>query len=221
MILYFGALHRAASSGVVATTSWLLDKGANIEAKGERSQTALKLAARNRYTSVVKLLLERGADTESSGTDPSYGGTALIQAAEYGHLKTMRVLLLAGANVNARVETPDKETILHRAATGMRSDDVVMLLRDAGADLEAKNSEGETALVKVVRMGRLPRVQLLLKEGADPNAVEAMVTPYSLKTYEVDFQRALELVQQAQKTWKRKESSSDKIERPIQLESNT
>lgn len=206
------ALHRAASRGQITTTRWLLNKGANIEAKGSGSQTALKVAAQRGHTAVVKLLLERGADLESSGRDPTYGGTALLQAAMYGHVEMMRLLLQAGANPNALDDTPDNKSLLHRAATGMRSDEVVKILIASGANLEAKNSMGETALVEVVQMGRVPRVQLLLEGGADPNAVQATVTPQYSRAYEGYFEQALAIVLEAQWTWRGKQAGSEKIE---------
>lgn len=204
------ALHWAAIRGQIATTEWLLNNGANIEAEGTGSQTALKLTARYGYTDVVKLLLERGADIESGGRDPTFGGTALLQAAMYGHVETMRLLLQAGANPNAPDDTPGNKSLLHRAATGMRSDEVVKILIASGANLEAKNSMGETALVEVVQMGRAPRVRLLLEGGADPNAVQATVTPRYNRDYEVYFEQALAIVLEAQKTWRGREARSKK-----------
>lgn len=84
------------------------------------------------------------------------------------------------------------------------------MLIESGADLEAQDRFGVTALVEAVQKWQVAISQLLLERGADPNHVGATVTP-SRKIYEVDSQTALKLVQEAQKTWKGKETGSDPV----------
>ena len=56
------ALHLAAIKGHDAVLQLLIDKGADIAAKGKDQRTPLELAAENGYSSIVKHLIAAGAD---------------------------------------------------------------------------------------------------------------------------------------------------------------
>ncbi|TMH03214.1 MAG: ankyrin repeat domain-containing protein [Betaproteobacteria bacterium] len=56
--------------------------------------------------------------------------------------------------------------ITYAATSGQN--DVVRLLLDAGADVNAKGPNGTTALMMAVRGGHTDTVDLLLAKGADP-----------------------------------------------------
>ena len=45
-------------------------------------------------------------------------------------------------------------------------------LLDAGAEPESANQDGETALMLAIKTGELPVVEMLVKAGANVNAVE-------------------------------------------------
>jgi uncharacterized protein len=86
----------------------------------------------------------------------------------------VRVLIAAGADVNARFAGRHGETPLHWAAS---SDDVEVLdaLLDAGADLEADGSviDGGTPLADAVAFGQWNAARRLLERGATPNLWQA------------------------------------------------
>jgi len=92
------------------------------------------------------------------------GQTALMRAAYDGHVAIVRLLLKAGANVNAK----DREgsTALLSAATRGHVE-IVRLLLKASADVNAKNEYGNTALYSAALFNHIEIVQLLLKAGAD------------------------------------------------------
>ena len=48
--------------------------------------------------------------------------------------------------------------------------DVVKTLLELGAQVSAKGPSGLTALIAAANSGRLPIVEMLLKNGADPTA---------------------------------------------------
>ena len=50
------------------------------------------------YTKMVELLLENNANIDALG---EYGKTALVSAAERGHVETVKLLLQKGAEVDA------------------------------------------------------------------------------------------------------------------------
>ncbi|MBQ6418207.1 MAG: ankyrin repeat domain-containing protein [Synergistaceae bacterium] len=101
----------------------------------------------------------------SSGADVrAKGGTALILAARESHAEVVKILLDAGAGVNAKQE--DGNTALMGAAY-LDSAEVVKILLDAGADVNAKDNDGETALMSTKNA---EVVKILLDAGADVNA---------------------------------------------------
>jgi hypothetical protein len=61
------SLPRAAANGHEAVVKLLLEKGAELEAKGDSGRTPLSWATENGHEAVVKLLLEKGAELEAKG----------------------------------------------------------------------------------------------------------------------------------------------------------
>ena len=71
----------------------LLDRGANVNSKMERGQTALMVAAYYGHVDTVRLLLSRGADINAQFD----GDTALSWAKQKGHTEIVDLLAKAGA----------------------------------------------------------------------------------------------------------------------------
>jgi uncharacterized protein len=86
----------------------------------------------------------------------------------------IRVLVAAGADVNARFTGPHTETPLHWAAS---SDDIEALdaLLDAGADIEAEGAiiAGGTPMADAVAFGQWKAARRLLERGAHANLWQA------------------------------------------------
>jgi hypothetical protein len=87
----------------------------------------------------------------------------LAENAFEGHLKVVRDLLLAGADVNARGATG--VTALISASTKNYVDIVRLLLQQSNVDVNAQDSNGATALVVASSRGHLEAVRLLLENN--------------------------------------------------------
>lgn len=97
--------------------------------------------------------------------------TALMLAAERGHVDIMRALLAAGANPNA-ARDDGVTTLMHAAASGDAAP--VKLLLDARAEVNARASQsGITALRVAVAAGATACARSLLEAGAKRDDIDA------------------------------------------------
>jgi ankyrin repeat protein len=88
-------------------------------------------------------------------------------AAFFGHPETVRLLLARGADVAQAARNPMRVQPLHAGAAS-KSFEVVKLLVEAGAPVNAQQHKGWTPLHEAVRQGSEAMVRLLLSHGADP-----------------------------------------------------
>lgn len=153
-------LHHAAGFGTLETMQWLIDSGAEVNAKNRRGSTPLHWSAPDEAK--VRLLLARGASLNAKQGD---NRTPLYLAAMLGNGHSiLRLLLEKGADPN--IKTSNGRTPLMAAAS--RGDEKAMrMLIDAKAAVEAKDNAGETALMLAATNGSAPAVRLLLDAGAD------------------------------------------------------
>ncbi|HWT01808.1 MAG TPA: ankyrin repeat domain-containing protein [Pyrinomonadaceae bacterium] len=109
-------------------------------------------------------LLKRGAD--ANARDAEHDETPLMLAARFADAGLVRLLLDAGAEVDARDDKA--RTALFYAPV---PSDVFEALRIAGADVDARDGEGNTVLMrKVYESASLVCVDELLRLGVDPSA---------------------------------------------------
>jgi len=104
--------------------------------------------------------------TRAVSTD---GWTPLHLAAHYGHLAVVETLLANNADVGIRSENSMRNQPLHAAAAG-RAVSVCRMLLAAGADPNATQAGGYTALHAAAQNGQRDLVELLLAHGADVSA---------------------------------------------------
>ena len=159
-------LHYAAVCGIQDIIKFLIvERSQDINARGfDRNETPLGVASREGHSEVARVLLERGADTETRD-DEDYSPLEL--ASIYGHVEVVQVLLEHGADVNA--QDKDNYTPLHVASVNGRLEASRVLL-ELGADPNAKREENQTPLHRTEEEGV---ARVLLEYGADPNAQDS------------------------------------------------
>ncbi|PNP60522.1 hypothetical protein THARTR1_00546 [Trichoderma harzianum] len=154
----------------------LVDHGADVNAKAGVYGTALQAAAccSREGIKTMQILLKLGVDVNAEGGE---FGNALQAACNLGELDMVALLLDYGAHVNA-VVGKEYGTALQAACSSMRwkgSEDIVRLLLERGADVNAEGGTFGTALrtacAKSLSNSQLEIVPLLLDHGADINAV--------------------------------------------------
>lgn len=100
----------------------------------------------------------------------SDGWTPLHLAAHFGHTTAARLLLDSGADVHAWSKNDLANQPLHASAAGQAPVELLALLLDAGADVNAREHGGFTPIQQCAENGDLAAVQLLLARGADVRA---------------------------------------------------
>ena len=126
---------------------------------------ALAYACRNGQETCVKLMIEGGADVN---TTDKRGNKVLLYASENGCESAVNILLHAGAHVN---HTNKVGSGALKAAVTNGHDRVASLLIQAGADVNKERTDGRRPLSEAVRYGRVESVKLLLNAGATVNEV--------------------------------------------------
>lgn len=149
-----------------------VERGADVNAQNKRTgETPLLNAAGANQTALVQLLLDKGADTNPLDTSDSYDcWSPLDWAAYYNNVGMVKNLLDKGAAVNPTEAQGDPPLLATCDA------DVMRLLLDRGAKIEARRTRGKhggsTALIDVSSTEEIDAMRLLLNRGANVNAAD-------------------------------------------------
>jgi ankyrin repeat protein len=173
----------------------LLDAGASPNG-GDLEQIGLATAIDKNNLPILQMLLDAGADP-NAGMEDDY--RAIMQAALYGNLEMVKLLVAYGADVSAWSEG---ETAIMSAARGQHQaiydylyplvDAETRRYADQHGQKELENArKRQTRLAnkigeklgKAALYGKLAQVQKLLASGADPNIITACgKSPFMLAT---------------------------------------
>jgi ankyrin repeat protein len=151
----------------------LIAKGADVQARNKAGQTPLHRVSMIRRQNIpleltAEILLAHGAEVDAK--DKS-GNTPIHFAVKNGHVKLIDLLLSKGAIISKDDNLlPDEEASLQ--ASWSNHADVLKVLLDYGADVNAADRWGWSLLHYTTWEGNADMTKMLLEKGANPNTVE-------------------------------------------------
>jgi len=153
-------LHIAVSEANAEMLESLIQAGMDVETEDNYGRTPLHLAASKGFTQGVTLLLAAGAKVNTVDVDSS---TPLHNAAYFNYVDIVKQLIQASADVNLRDGLGC--TPLHWAVWGGFGTETITMLLNAGADVNSKSYEGETAFKRASEEGKTDIIKVLKKAG--------------------------------------------------------
>ena len=137
----------------------LLDAGINVNAKNKQGETALLFM----HTKAFAMLLDAGADVN---VVDRIGATPLMGAVAGGcDIDIVEKILKKCTKDTINAKTAGKTTALMLAD----NPEAITALIKAGADIDAQDEDGLTALMSATARGNLEAVKALIEAGADAN----------------------------------------------------
>jgi ankyrin repeat protein len=151
-------------SGPIDMAEFLIEKGADVNAKMGNNETALIMAIKSLQPEIVRLLLSNGADPDAT---TGGGDHVLFIAAEQGRKDLMKLLVEYGANVNTK--NRDGQTILFYDMI-LKDSEFLKTLVKRGIDVNVRdNADRMTAVEKARRHKYTDAVEILTASRAEVN----------------------------------------------------
>jgi ankyrin repeat protein len=185
-----------AMEGNNAEVAHAIEIGVEIDELGAGGHTALMAAAYYGHKSVVKTLLEAGANPNLLSDDDRLGNgmTALMLTAgsffANNRQSIAKLLLANGADVNQQ-GLGGKTAIVYAALAGAGYRECVEVLIAAGADLDLRDDRGHTVLTMVAAAENYQMLNLLIQAGASTAGLESIQLIQAASSGNIDRVRSL------------------------------
>lgn len=153
----------------------LIKESKDLNCKDAYGCTALMISCSQGLQEITKELIQRGADVNILSTS---GNSALIYTCKYGDYEMSKLLIDNGANVNIQTRL-GSSPLMFASAKGFMDTKysfdendyikIVVYLIEKGADINCKDTNGNTALIHACKFNYLDIVSALLACKADKN----------------------------------------------------
>ena len=157
-------LMAACQEGRLKLVQFLVDAGANISASSSNGMRVIDFAERKGHHDIAKWLQRQGA---SQSTKAGFESTTKIIDMEPDIIETETTKYMTSTS------TDFQQKLLDVCGTGQTTEAEVKSLIKKGAQIESKDSDGMTPLLKAVKNGHSQIASWLLQDGADVNCKDA------------------------------------------------
>ncbi len=145
----------------VNTLALLVSNGASVNERNKEGVTPLALAIETKHSEQVRFYAQNGADVYA---EDMQGNTPITKALE-SDTKEMLQTLITASNVASTDSSGN--TALHIAISKDAPIDYIRYLVETGADVNARNKNGDSVLFITVQKNRRDAGDLLLEKNAD------------------------------------------------------
>ncbi|KAJ5242648.1 uncharacterized protein N7469_000975 [Penicillium citrinum] len=153
-----GIMEQATSVNNIDAVRVLLQAGISPNSKKDGTYTPLCSAIRDDRPDIITLLLSHGADPNLMASEyPAW------KCITHNRLQYLPRLVEAGADLH------HPPGIVECAVQNNNTDALHWLVEQGGADPNARNAQGHTAITTAIRNNRPEILEWLLAHGADPN----------------------------------------------------
>ena len=157
------ALHYAVRQQLPEVVRYLIEHGVDINSTTKESYTPLHYATCLENKEIIELLLNAGANVNARSSLSTNEVTPLRLVCGNSNLKQ---LLRPGFGLNYDEDTT-RENMQFTMGEDVFNSELISLLINSGANIEAQGKNGMNALLESCKAGHLDIVQLLVKFGAD------------------------------------------------------
>jgi ankyrin repeat protein len=147
-----------------SAVQFLIDQGANVNARNKKGETPLMKACKIKSsTDIIWYLLQAGADPNIPDNQKDIPARFCLE-----NIELVQLLVEAGTDIHFRDE--HERTLLHLSAMADVPTEVLAYLLDVGSEVNAQDGFSDTPLMYACQYKEgLEKTILLLSAGADPN----------------------------------------------------
>ena len=157
-------LVRAVQLGNIDKVRQLLKLNPDLNLLDDSDMPLIMWAIQERYLDIARLLVQNGANPNSSAGD----NTPLIYAASQNDIESLETLFSLGADINHKESSG---TALHFACAYENKEAADWLIKHR-ADVDATDNDGRTPIFFAIEAENLDLVKLLLSNGARVNLLD-------------------------------------------------
>ncbi len=183
-------LHLYAARDNIDVVKVLIEKGANVNAADDEKRTPLMLAANSGNTTILKYLVYKNADVSLKDKEEKTASDYALRKFQLGAMNFLynpKITIFDKVAFKMEKEVIDEvkqnrtliaertsyqSTLLHYAAF-YNFTNLTETLLSLGADINAREKNGETVLHNAFSNGSLEVAKLLLRNNADVSAVDS------------------------------------------------
>jgi ankyrin repeat protein len=185
----WNAIAFGAMKGFTKYVKYLLGKGADIDNKDSAGRTPLMKAVTHGHVNTTQILLEGGADVsivDSHGWSALHFSTRQLGDTMPAHYMKIFKMLVHIDSPTLSVRQQDKKGKAKKSKDNSQVTTKKPIKSRKKLPIDAKDSDGRTALMYATLMNSNELISLLLEAGADPTVEDSQgLTAYALSRVEL------------------------------------